>query len=159
MECNIWDGKGSICNAGDLGSIPGLRISPGGGPGNRLQSSCLENPHGQRSLGGCSPWGHKELDTTEQRSTAHISWQLVLISYSSVNDPELCVNVQQTLIESNWRSFFSSFFFFNFWLCWIVLEAWGSLVAVHGLSCPLACETLIPSPGIEPVPLHWKVDS
>ena len=30
-----------------------------------LQHSCLENPHGQRSLAGYSPWGHKELDTTE----------------------------------------------------------------------------------------------
>ena len=26
----------------------------------------LENPHGQRSLVGCSPWGGKESDTTEQ---------------------------------------------------------------------------------------------
>ena len=25
---------------------------------------CLENPHGQRSLAGHSPWGHKEPDTT-----------------------------------------------------------------------------------------------
>ena len=28
---------------------------PGGGRGNPLQCSCLENPHGQRSLVGCSP--------------------------------------------------------------------------------------------------------
>ena len=46
-------------------SIPGLGRSPGGGYGNPLQYSCLENPHGQRSLVGYSPWGHKELDTTE----------------------------------------------------------------------------------------------
>ena len=30
---------------------------------NPLQYSCLENPHGQRSLVGCSPWGHKQSDT------------------------------------------------------------------------------------------------
>ena len=30
------------------------------GPGNPLQYSCLENPHGQRSLEGYGPWGHKE---------------------------------------------------------------------------------------------------
>ena len=30
---------------------------------------CLENPHGQRSLVGYSPWGHKESDTTERLST------------------------------------------------------------------------------------------
>ena len=38
------DGKESTCNVGDLGSIPGLRRSPGGGHGNQLQYSCLENP-------------------------------------------------------------------------------------------------------------------
>ena len=49
----------------DVGSIPGWGRSPGGGHGNPLQYSCLENPHGQRSLAGCSPWGRKELDMTE----------------------------------------------------------------------------------------------
>ena len=58
------DGKESICNTGDLGSIPGLEKSPGGGHGNPFQYSCLENPHGQRGLVGFSPWGHKEPDTT-----------------------------------------------------------------------------------------------
>ena len=38
------DGKASACNAGDLGSIPGLRRSPGEGNGDPLQYSCLENP-------------------------------------------------------------------------------------------------------------------
>ena len=37
-------GKASACNAGDLGSIPGLGRSPGEGNGNPLQYSCLENP-------------------------------------------------------------------------------------------------------------------
>ena len=37
-------GKESACNAGDLGSIPGLGISPGEGNGSPLQYSCLENP-------------------------------------------------------------------------------------------------------------------
>ena len=38
------DGKKSACNAGDLGWIPGLERFPGGGCGNPLQYSCLENP-------------------------------------------------------------------------------------------------------------------
>ena len=59
------DSKESTCNVGDLGSIPGFRRSPGGRHGNLLQYPCLENPHGQRNLAGNSPWGHKELDTTE----------------------------------------------------------------------------------------------
>ena len=44
------DSKEPACNAKDLGSIPGLGRSPGEGHGNTLQYSCLENPHGQRSL-------------------------------------------------------------------------------------------------------------
>jgi len=52
----------------DMGSIPGLGRSPGGGHGNPLQNSCLKNPHGEKSLAGYSPWGHKEL--TERLSTA-----------------------------------------------------------------------------------------
>ena len=63
------DGKESACSAGALGSIPGLGRSPGGGHGNPFQYSCLENPHGWRSLLGYSSWAHKELDTTEQLST------------------------------------------------------------------------------------------
>ena len=38
------DGKESTCNAGDQGSIPGLRGSPGEGHGNPFRYSCLENP-------------------------------------------------------------------------------------------------------------------
>jgi len=53
-------GKESTCNAGDLGSIPGLGRSPGEGEGYPLQYSGLENPY--------SPWGHKESDMTEQLS-------------------------------------------------------------------------------------------
>ena len=37
------DGKEAPCNVGDLGFIPGLGKSPGGGHGNPLQDSCLEN--------------------------------------------------------------------------------------------------------------------
>ena len=36
-------GKESVSNAGDLGLIPGLRISPGEGNDNPLQCSYLEN--------------------------------------------------------------------------------------------------------------------
>ena len=38
------DSKVSACSAGDPGSIPGSRRSPGEGNGNPLQHSCLENP-------------------------------------------------------------------------------------------------------------------
>ena len=38
------DGKASVYNEGDPGSIPGLERSPGEGNGNLLQDYCLENP-------------------------------------------------------------------------------------------------------------------
>ena len=50
--------KNLPANAGDIrdvGLIPGLGRSPGEGHGNPLHYSCLENPHGQRSLAGYSP--------------------------------------------------------------------------------------------------------
>ena len=43
----------------DAGSMPGLGRSPGGGHDNPLQYSCQENPHGQRSLVGYGPQGHR----------------------------------------------------------------------------------------------------
>ena len=52
-------GKESACNAGDLGSIPGLGRSPGEGNHYSLQYSGLENSMDY------SPWGRKELDATE----------------------------------------------------------------------------------------------
>ena len=55
--CGGSGGKEPTCNVGDLGSTPGLWRSPGEGHGNPLQYSCLENPPGQSSLVGYSPWG------------------------------------------------------------------------------------------------------
>ena len=57
--------KECTCNAGDPDSIPELGRSPGGGHGNPLQYSFLENPMDRGPLVGYSPWGGKELDTTE----------------------------------------------------------------------------------------------
>ena len=65
--------KNLPANSGDIrevDSIPSSGRSPGRGHGNPLQYSCLESPHGQRSMVGYSPWGCKELDMTERLSTA-----------------------------------------------------------------------------------------
>ena len=67
------DGKKSACNEGDLSLIPGLGRSPGVEQGNPLQYSCLENSHGQRSLGGYIAWSGKELEMTEQLITGQQS--------------------------------------------------------------------------------------
>ena len=60
--------KNLPANAGDIrdvGSILGLGRSPGGGHGNPLQYSCLEDHMDRGSLEGYSPWGRKESDMTE----------------------------------------------------------------------------------------------
>ena len=61
--------KNPPANAGDVDLIPGLGRSPGGGHGNPLQYSCLENPHGQRSLAGYSLWSLRDSDMTEHTRT------------------------------------------------------------------------------------------
>ena len=60
-------------DARDVGWIPGSGRPPGGGTGNPLQCSCLENPHGQWSLGGYSPW-----DLTESNTTGHTHTRAIL---------------------------------------------------------------------------------
>ena len=58
------DGKKSTCNAADLTSIPGLGRSPGGGPGNPPQYSCLGNPM-DRGAWRATAHGVAQLDRTE----------------------------------------------------------------------------------------------
>ena len=73
--------------AGDEGSVPGLGRSPGGGHGNPLQYSCLENPMDRGAWwatmwriprteepGGYNPWVHKESDRTEVTLHAHMTF-------------------------------------------------------------------------------------
>ena len=79
--------KEPACNAGDLGLIPGLGRSPGEGQGNPFQYSCLESPHGQRSLVGYSPWGRKELDMTGWLST-HTHTELGTLQTGEEEDGE-----------------------------------------------------------------------
>ena len=60
-----------MINAREAGSICGLGRSPGGGNGNPLQYSCLGESHGQWSLVGYIPWGHRvrhDLVTKQQQS-------------------------------------------------------------------------------------------
>ena len=73
------DSKESTCSVGDLGLIPELGRSIGGGHGNPLQYYFPENPHGQRSLVGYNPWGSKESGMTERLSTRTSPLHLILI--------------------------------------------------------------------------------
>ena len=51
--------------------IPGLGIPPGGGNGKTSPVFLPREFHGQWSLAGYRPWGHKESDMTEQLSVTH----------------------------------------------------------------------------------------
>ena len=62
-------------NAGDArdkGFDSWIGRSPGRGHSNPLHSSCLENPHGQRSLVSYSPWGLKESDDRETENSTYV---------------------------------------------------------------------------------------
>jgi len=62
------EGKESTYNVGDFSLLPGLGRYPKEGKGYSPQYSGLKNPHGQRSLEGYMPWGHKASDMTEKLS-------------------------------------------------------------------------------------------
>ena len=67
----VSDGKESAYNAEDLGLIPGWGRFPGRGNGYTLQYSCLENSMDREAWWAYSPWGLKDLDTTERDSHTH----------------------------------------------------------------------------------------
>ena len=57
--------KNPGASAGDMSLIPGSGRSPGGGNGNSLQYSCLENSIDKGAWWLTVPWGRKDLDMTE----------------------------------------------------------------------------------------------
>ena len=59
------DGKEYTCNAGDPGSIPGFGNIPWRREWQPTPEFLPGESHGQRSLAGYSPWGHKESETTD----------------------------------------------------------------------------------------------
>ena len=60
------DGKESICNTGDVGFDIWVGKIPWSRKWQPTPVLLPRESHGQRSLVGFSPWGHKESDTTEQ---------------------------------------------------------------------------------------------
>ena len=64
-------GKESTCNAGVMAQIPGLGKSSGGGNGNLLQYSCLEDPLGRGVWWGTVHRVIKESDTTQQLNNSN----------------------------------------------------------------------------------------
>ena len=73
-------------DTGDVGSIPRLGISPGGKNGDPLQYFSLEKCHGERSLEGDSPRGHKESDMAEHTHDAQMHHALQMLLQKTRNE-------------------------------------------------------------------------
>ena len=76
------DRKESVCNAGDLGLVPGLGRSPRRRVWQLTPVSLPGKVHGQRSLAGYSPRGHKELDMTELLTHGERFKQQLMFAFS-----------------------------------------------------------------------------
>ena len=101
-------GKASACNAGDMSSIPGSRRSLE--EDMATHSSILAwRIHGQRSLTGYSPWGHKESDMTEHTCASHVCthisfsmWTWIFISLEEMPRSlisGLCISVDRDVLK------------------------------------------------------------
>ena len=98
-------GKESACNVEDLGLIPGLGRSPGGGHGNPLQYSGLENPHGQESV-GYSLWGCRV--GHDWLSSAHTALRTRLSDWAQHTQHLVCTCCQKCfLLNFKLRIFFT----------------------------------------------------
>ena len=75
--------KNPHANAKDVGSIPESGRSPGGGHGNLLQHSCLQNPIVRGPLLTC-PWSHKRIrhDSVTKTTLLNVIYQLWFCSYT-----------------------------------------------------------------------------
>ena len=106
-------GKKSACNVGDLGSISGLERSPGEGNSYLL----------------CSLWSCKELDTTERLSLSLYTMYSCEPSFFHSS----CFWDLSMLFVS------TSFFYFYFWLCWVIVNAQGFSLVVTSRGYSLWC--------------------
>ena len=72
-EASQWlSGKESSCDAGDVGLIPGLERSSGGGHGNPFQYSCLENPMDRGAWQATVHWVTQSRTRLKRLSTHHV---------------------------------------------------------------------------------------
>ena len=91
------DDKECACNAEDPGLVPGLGRNPGEENGNPV--FLPGEFQGKRSLAGCSTWGCKELDATEQLTHIHTytenknsCWARELVEIWAINLPRGRIN-------------------------------------------------------------------
>ena len=90
--------KESACSAGDLGSMPGSGRSPGGGNGNPLQYSCVENP---MDRGACWATVH---GVTEGHDWAHTQQAGKVYLHFAFEKTETQGDLKIRLSPYNWAS-------------------------------------------------------
>ena len=156
-----WLSKESTCqagDAGDVGSIPGLGRSPGGGNGHPHQYSCLENPR-DRGAWWATVLGVTESQTRLSNFTAS-TWPLGALEsaystsstrlYQDSEEPpaQQLSHPQPSQINTLPRHcVFPKFIMFKMYAF-----GWGSMWT---LKCSMWHP--VPWPGIEPRPLHWEL--
>ena len=107
-------------------------VTFGKGNGTPLQYSCLENPHGWRSLVGCSPWGREESDMTER---LHFHFSLSCIGEGNGN-PLRCSCLKNPRDGGAWWAALCGVAQSRTrlkWLSTVTLE--GSLVVSYKIKC------------------------
>ena len=127
------EGNKSACHVGDPGSIPRLGGSNWKGHGNPLQVFLPGESHGQKSLAGYSPWGHKESDTSEWLTDSvflpeKLPGQRRLVSYSpqgcreSDRTERLNTHTHTQLLRLPLNTVVTAyFFFFYFYYFFLIL--------------------------------------
>ena len=124
-------------NAEDMGSIPGSGRSSGGGNGNPLQYSCLENPMteepgGLQSMGSQRVRYDWEMGTHSNTLAWRIPWQRSLAGYSPWGHKEWDVTEWLTHTDKFARSFLARTSIYCLKLSLRINEAWRA--AIHGVA-------------------------
>ena len=147
-------GKESACNAedvGDTGSIPGSERPLGGGHGNPLEYSGLENPMDRGAW-----WATAHTVTKSQTRLKHGHMQCLPHLFSSLNIVQSPCNIEvwgDSIIESH---------ILNLQIrSWVSerlsdMQAWALFSFLFFNPCCAACGTLAPNQGLNPGPLQGK---
>ena len=81
--------KNPLASAGDSGVTPGSGGFPGGGNGNPLQCSCLDDPMDRGAWGAIAHGVEKESDTTEQQNNTNLSHIYTIDTTYRINNGNL----------------------------------------------------------------------
>ena len=136
----------------DTSSIPGSERAPGGGRGNPLHYSCLENP---MDIGACWTMVHRVAKSWTQLTWLSKEARGVLFSCSVWTSLRWFLLLWSAGSRAQglqlWQHMGSVMVAPGLW-------STGSIVVVRWLSCSTACG-IFPDQGSNPCLLHWQVDS